>query len=173
MNHSIHLSPDELSRLIAQAAVLAEEQGYWSGPASAAEDASAHLVRFLGLLAGGDDDLNPHELAVLGEVFRAPTGEQPAEELLRQSVAQSVRTADDPDALMEFLTTTPAYLQAVVAMDRERGTHNTRQVVTALSGLALAVLAADGRAVPEDSIFTTHMGHLRGVLEGLGPDAED
>jgi len=174
MNHSIHLEPDELSRLIAQAALQAEEQGYWRGPGGAADDAAAHLIHFLGLLAGGDDDLNPHELAVFGQVFRAASGEQPADELLRSSVAGSVRTADDPDALHEFLTATPAYLQAVLAMDRERGTHNARQVVTALSGLALAVLAADGRAEPEeDSIFTTHISHLRGLVEELGGAEED
>ena len=168
MNHSIHLSPDELSRLIVQAAANAEEQGYWSAPRSAAEDAAAHLTRFLGLLAGGDDHLSPHELDIFGEVFRAASGEHPGDEALRSTIAESVRVADDPDALQDFLTAAPAYFQAVVAMDRERGTQNAHQVVTALSGLALAVLAADGRAEPEeDSIFTTHVGYLRGVVEEL------
>ena len=111
---------------------------------------------------------------MFGQVFRATSGEQPADDLLRSSIAGSVRTADDPDALHDFLTATPAYLQAVLAMDRERGTHNTRQVVTALSGLALAVLAAAVRAEPEeDSIFTTHIGHLRELVEELGGAEED
>lgn len=174
MNHSIHLSPGEMSRLVVQAAVTASEQGYWLGSRSAADDAAAHLAHFLGLLAGGDDDLSRSELAVFGEVIGAVLGARPGDDALRRSIEQSVRTADDPDALHDFLTATPAYLEAVVAMDRERGTHNARQVVTALSGLALAVLAADGRAeAEEDSIFTTHLGHLRRVVDALGPEEED
>ena len=174
MSHSIHLSPDELSRLVVEAAVTADEQGYWSAPRPAAEDAVHHLTHFLGLLAGGDDDLSPPELEIFGEVFRAASGEHPSEDALRRTVAESVRLADDPDALQDFLIATPAYLDAIVEMDRERGTHNARQVVTALSGLALAMLAADGRAVPEeDSIFTTHLGHLRSRVASLGVDPED
>ena len=174
MTHSIHLSPDELSRLVVQAAVTADEQGYWSAPRSAADDAVYHLTHFLGLLAGGDDDLSPAELEIFGEVFRAASGKHPSEDALRRTVAESVRVADDPDALHDFLTATPAYLEAVVAMDRERGTHNARQVVTALSGLAVAMLAADGRAeAEEDSIYTTHLGHLRSLVASLGVDPED
>jgi predicted RNA-binding Zn ribbon-like protein len=102
-------------------------------------------------------------------VFCAATGAHPTDEVLRAAVAESVRLADDPDALNDYLTATPAYLRAVLAMDRERGTQNTNQVVTALSGLALAMLAADGRAEPEeDSVFTTHIGHLRGLIEHTG-----
>ncbi|HEY0152987.1 MAG TPA: hypothetical protein VGB92_13375 [Longimicrobium sp.] len=173
MTHSINLSPDELSRLVVEAAVNADEQGYWSGPGTAAENAVAHLTRFLGVLAGGDDDLNEHELELFGEVFRAATGEHPSDDVLRRSVAESVQLADDPDALHDYLMATPAYLESVLAMDRERGTQNTRQVVTALSGLALAMLAADGRAEPEeDSVFTTHLGHLRARMEALGGDPE-
>lgn len=168
MSHSIHLSPDELSRLVVEAALTAQEQGYWSGPTTAAEDAVAHLTRYLGILAGGDDDLNAHEIELFSEVFRATSGAVPTEDVLREVVTDSLRLTEDPDALNDFLLATPAYLQAVLAMDRERGTTNAFQVVTSLSGLALAMLAADGRAEPEeDSLFTTHIGHLRGVVEQL------
>jgi hypothetical protein len=173
MNHSIQLLPDELSRLVVEAALNADEQGYWSGARSAAEDAVAHLTQFLGLLAGGDDDLNDAETELLGEVFCAATGAHPSDEVLRAAVAESVRLADDPDALNDYLTATPAYLEAVAAMDRERGTQNTNQVVTALSGLALAMLAADGRAEPEeDSVFTTHIGHLRALIPHRDTEAQ-
>ena len=58
-------------------------------------------------------------------------------------------------------------------MDRERGTRNAGQVVTALSGLGVAMLTADGReAEEEDSIFTTHLNHLRGELDVHGVGAE-
>jgi hypothetical protein len=172
MNRSIHLSPDALARLVIQAATNAQEQGYWRGPGTAAHDAVEHLSRFLGLLAGGDDDLNPREISVLGEVFRAARGETPGDAELRASIAGSVALADDPDALQDFLLATPPYVEAIAAMDRERGTHNTHQVVTSLSGLALAMLSADGRAAPEeDSAFTTHLNHLRGVAQGLGGEA--
>jgi hypothetical protein len=86
----------------------------------------------------------------------------------------SVEMASDPDALYAFLQETPDFLRAVVAMDRERGTRNADQVVTALSGLALAMLAADGReAEEEDSIVTTHLNHLRGMLVTEGVDAAE
>ncbi len=173
MNHTIRLSPDELSRLVVQAAVNADEQGYWAAPGSAAENAVAHLTRFLGVLAGGDDDLNTRELELFGQVFRAATGGHTSDDDLRRSVAESVRLADDPDALHDFLTATPAYIEAVAAMDRERGTQNTDQVVTALSGLGLSMLAADGRAEPEeDSIFTTHLEHLRRLVSHRGTEAQ-
>lgn len=169
MNHSIYLSPDELSRVVVQAAVNAHEQGFWTGPRPIAEDAVAHLVRFLGLLLAGDDDISPREMDVFADVFFAASGERPSHEELRAAVLDSVLLADDPDALQDFLVSTPDYLRAVMAMDRERGTRNADQVVTALSGLGLAVLAADGQAVvEEDAIFITHLNHLRGELDAQG-----
>lgn len=169
MNHSIYLSPDELSRLVVEAAVNADEQGFWNEPRPIAEDAVSHLVRFLGLLLAGDDDISPRELDVFADVFAAASGERPPHEELRASVLDSVLLADDPDALQDFLVSTPGYLRAVMAMDRERGTRNADQVVTALSGLGLAVLAADGQAVAEeDAIFITHLNHLRGELDAQG-----
>ena len=173
MNHSIHLSPDELSRLVVEAAVNAEQEGYWRGPGPIAEDAVRHLVRFLGLLLGGDDDVDLKEMDVFADVFSAVSGTPPSAEDLRRAVDEAVEIADDPEAVNEFLTTTPGYLRAVVAMDQERGTRNANQVVTALSGLGLAVLAADGRAeVEEDAVFITHLEHLRRELESLGLSAD-
>jgi hypothetical protein len=173
-NRSIHLEPDELSRLVVEAALNADEQGYWKQPRPIAEDAVKHLVAFLGLLLGGDDDVDATELNVLGEVFAAATGAHPSEAELRAAVNESVTVADDPDAVNAFLCTTPPFLAAVMAMDQERGTRNADQVVTALSGLALAVLAADGRAeVEEDAVFTTHLEHLRRELSTRGISVKD
>jgi hypothetical protein len=46
--------------------------------------------------------------------------------------------------------------------------------VTALGGLGLAVLAADGQAAEEeDSIFTTHLNHLRGELDASGVASDE
>lgn len=169
MNHRIDLSPDELSRLVVEAAVNAAEQGFWHGEHAIADDAVGHLVRFLGLLLAGDDDVNPREMDVFADVFASASGARPPHESLREMVMESVEIATDPDALQHFLTTTPPYLHAVIEMDRARGTRNADQVVTALGGLALAVLAADGQeAVEEHSIFTTHLNHLRGDLDAHG-----
>lgn len=174
-NRSIHLQPDELSRLVVEAAVNADEQGYWRrGGTPIGENAVRHLVGFLGLLLGGDDDVDAKELSVLGEVFAAASGAHPSDDELRQAVRESVAIADDPDEVNAFLTTTPDYLLAVMAMDAERGTRNADQVVTALSGLALAVLAADGRAeIEEDAVFTTHLEHLRRDLSERGLSVSD
>ena len=173
MNHSIHLSPDELSRLVVEAAVNAQEEGFWSGDGAIADDAVRHLVRWLGLLLAGDDDISPHELDVFSDVFSAAHGQRPPVEELREAAMQAVEIASDPDALHEFLSATPPYLRAVMAMDQARGTRNADQVVTALSGLGLAVLAADGRAEPEeDAVFLTHLNHLRGELDALGISPE-
>jgi hypothetical protein len=115
----------------------------------------------------GDGQVHVHEIDVFAAVWQTATGTTPGDDEMMTSVRESVRLMDDPDALQDYLTATPAYLQAVLAMDRERGTRNAEQVVTALGGLGLAVLAADGRAEPEeDSVFTTHLGHLRGELPG-------
>ncbi|HEX2205731.1 MAG TPA: hypothetical protein VHG91_20630 [Longimicrobium sp.] len=173
MNHRIDLSPDELSRLVVEAAVNAAEQGFWPAAHPIADDAVTHLVRFLGLLVAGDDDINRREMDVFADVFAAARGERPAHEGLREMVMESVEIATDPDALQHFLVSTPDYLRAVIEMDRARGTRNADQVVTALGGLALAVLAADGQeAVEEHSIFTTHLNHLRGELDTHGVAAE-
>ncbi|HYH78471.1 MAG TPA: hypothetical protein VEX86_01695 [Longimicrobium sp.] len=174
MNHSIHLRPDELAKLVVQAASNAEQQGYWTGADAINRDAARHLVTFLGLLLGGDDDVDEHELKIFQQVWTAATGGTPTEDELRGSVTHSVNLADDPDALQEYLLATPPYLQAVLAMDRERGTRNAEQVVTSLSGLAIAVLAADGKAAAEeDAVFTTHLNHLRDELAQLGRAGQD
>jgi hypothetical protein len=166
MNRSIHLQPDELSRLVVQAAANAQSEGFWNGAGTAAQDAARHLVTFLGLLAGGDDDVDEREMNLFAQVHAAATGEHLAHDELLASVRDSVRIADDPERVEAFLTTTPSFLRAVIAMDRSRGTRNAEQVVTAMSGLALALLAADGRAeVEEDAVFTTHLGHLRREIE--------
>ncbi|HEX6746809.1 MAG TPA: hypothetical protein VF092_05885 [Longimicrobium sp.] len=174
MGHSIHLQPDELSRLVVQAAANAQDEGFWSGAGSAADDAAQHLTRYLGLMVGGDNDVSPHELRIFWQICTAATGREASDEELLASVGEAVRVADDPDAVEEFLLTTPPFLRAVMAMDQARGTRNAEQVVTALSGLALAMLAADGKAeVEEDAVFTTHLTHLRNELQKLGLVAED
>ena len=166
MRYDIDVSPDELSRLVVQAAVQAQEQGYWTGEGPIAEDAVRHLVRFLGLLLAGDDDINRRELSVFSQALRGANGDEASHDELRAAAMETMELASDPDALHAFLGETPAYLHAVVRMDRERGTRNASQVVTALGGLGIAVLTADGReAEEEDSIFTTHMNHLRAELD--------
>lgn len=173
MSHSIHLQPAELSRIVTQAAANAEQEGFWSGEGSAADDASRHLTRYLGLMLGGDNDVNEHELVIFREVCAACTGTEPSDEELMGSVKEGVAIADDPERVEDFLLTTPAFLESVIAMDRARGTHNAEQVVTALGGLALAMLAADGKAeIEEDAVFTTHLDHLRKELQDEGLSRE-
>ncbi|HET7231281.1 MAG TPA: hypothetical protein VFJ16_14830 [Longimicrobium sp.] len=174
MSHSIHLQPDELSRLVVQAATNAQNEGFWTGSGGAAEDAARHLTRYLGLLLGGDNDVSPHEMRIFREVCDAATGRSLGDDELAQSVTDAVAIADDPDAVEDFLLTTPPFLRAVIEMDRARGTRNAEQVVTALSGLALAMLAADGKAeLEEDAVFTTHLNHLRGELARDGLAGKD
>ena len=167
----IRLPPDELARLVVDAATTADREGFWSGAGTAARDALQHLSRFLGLLLAGDDELHAAELELFGRVFEAVSGDRPSEQVLRATAMSSVEMASDPDALYAFLQETPEYLRALVAMDRERGTRNAEQAVTALGGLALGMLTADGReAAEEDSILTAHLNHLRGVLQSEGVD---
>ena len=174
MGHSIHLQPDELSRLVVQAAANAQNEGFWSGDGSAADDAARHLTRYLGLMVGGDNDVSPHEMRIFQQVCAAATGQESTDDELMASVRDAVRIADDPEAVEDFLLATPPFLRAVIAMDRARGTHNAEQVVTALSGLALAMLAADGKAeVEEDAVFTTHLNHLRDELRANGLSTAD
>ncbi|WP_420126755.1 hypothetical protein [Longimicrobium sp.] len=169
MNYDINVAPDELARLVVQAAENAAAQGYWTGAAPIAQDALHHLTRFLGLLLAGDDDINRRELTVYSQALRGASGVDASHEDLRAAAMETMEMANDPDALHAFLGETPRYLRAIVAMDRERGTRNAGQVVTALSGLGVAMLTADGReAEEEDSIFTTHLNHLRGELDVHG-----
>jgi hypothetical protein len=173
MNYDINVAPDELARLVVQAAENAAAQGYWTGTAPITQDAVQHLTRFLGLLLAGDDDINRRELTVYSQALRGASGVDASHEELRAAAMETMEMANDPDALHAFLGQTPAYLRAIVTMDRERGTRNAGQVVTALSGLGVAMLTADGReAEEEDSIFTTHLNHLRGELDVHGVTAE-
>lgn len=172
MSYNIELPPDELARLVVQAAVNAGEEGYWHGDGPIRDDAVRHLVHFLGLLLAGDDDVNAREMDVFTRVVNAVSPTESSHDELRAGAMESVELANDPDALHAFLGDTPAYLRAIVEMDRERGTRNADQVVTALGGLGLAILAADGKAAEEeDSIFTTHLNHLRGELDANGVTA--
>jgi hypothetical protein len=173
MNYDINVAPDELARLVVQAATNAEAQGYWTGTGPIADDTVQHLTRFLGLLLAGDDDINRRELTVYSHALRGASGVETSHDDLRAAAMETMGMANDPDALHAFLGETPEYLRAIVAMDRERGTRNAGQVVTALSGLGVAMLSADGReAEEEDSIFTTHLNHLRGELDAHGVGAE-
>jgi hypothetical protein len=174
MTDTIRLPPDDLARLVVAAATAAEREGFWTGGTPASHATLQYLARYLGLLLAGDDELHPAELTLFGRVFEAVSGDLPTDAVLRATAMSSVEMASDPDALYAFLQETPDFLRAVVAMDRERGTRNADQVVTALSGLALAMLAADGReAEEEDSIVTTHLNHLRGMLVTEGVDAAE
>jgi hypothetical protein len=174
MNRSIHLAPVELTNLVIQAARNAESEGFWKGDITAGEDAARHLVRLLGLLLGGDNDVNLNEIALLGEVFQAATGTEASNEQLLESVKESVALADDPEAVNQFLCATPPFMQAVLDMDRARGTRNAEQVVAAMSGLTLGMLAADGKSeIEEVAVFTTHLGHLRGEVAKLGQPSAD
>lgn len=173
MSYNIQLPADELARLVVQAAENAQEQGFWTGPGQIRDDAVRHLVHFLGLLLAGDDDVNAREMEVFTRVVNAVSDAESSHDELRAGAMESVELTSDPDALHAFLGETPAYLRAIVAMDRERGTRNADQVVTSLSGLGLAILAADGHAAEEeDSIFTTHLNHLRGELDASGVAAD-
>jgi hypothetical protein len=172
MSYNIQLPPDELARLVVQAAVNADAEGYWHGEGSIRDDAVRHLVHFLGLLLAGDDDVNAREMDIFTLVVNAVSPTESSHDDLLAGAMESVEITSDPDALHAFLGETPAYLRAVVEMDRERGTRNADQVVTALGGLGLAILAADGQAAEEeDSIFTTHLNHLRGELDASGVTA--
>jgi hypothetical protein len=169
MSYNIQLPPDELARLVVQAAANAQAQGYWTGEDDARHDAVQHLVHFLGLLLAGDDDVNAREMDVYTRVINAVSDAESSHDELREGAMESVEITSDPDALHAFLGSTPAYIHAIVEMDRALGTRNADQVVTALGGLGLAVLAADGKAAEEeDSIFTTHLNHLRGELDAAG-----
>jgi hypothetical protein len=174
MTFSPRLPPHDLARLVIDAAEQAGAEGYWTGAHPIHDDAVRHMVRFLGLLLAGDDDLAASEIEVYGRVFEAVSGHRPGVDELRAAAMESVELASDPDGLHAFLMETPAYLASVLEMDRERGTRNGDQVVTALSGLGLAILTADGHATPEeDSIITTHLNHLRGELDRLGVTATE
>lgn len=173
MNYDIDVAPDELARLVVQAAANAEQQGYWEGSGPITANALRHLTRFLGLLLAGDDDINRREINVFSQALRGASGVETSHDDLRAAAMETMEMANDPDALHAFLGETPSYLRAIVAMDRERGTRNAGQVVTALGGLGVAMLTADGRdAEEEDSIFTTHMNHLRGELDAHGVATE-
>ena len=74
MNYDINVAPDELARLVVQAATNAEAQGYWTGTGPIADDAVQHLTRFLGLLLAGDDDINRRELTVYSQALRGASG---------------------------------------------------------------------------------------------------
>src|SRR5688500_2128704 len=149
MNYDINVAPDELARLVVQAAENAQANGYWYGTGPIAQDAVQPLTRFLGLLLAGDDDINRREPTVCSQVLRGATGTETSHEGLRAAAMETMEMANDPGALHAFLGETPEYLRAVVAMDRERGTRNAGQVVTALSGLGVAMLTADGREAEE------------------------
>lgn len=167
MTDPIDVSADTLARRVVQAASTAQAEGFWNAPGSASEDAVRHLVRFLGLLVAGDDHIHTREMDVFGRVFASATGDEVSDNVLRASAMSSVEMASDPDALHAFLGETPAYVRAVLEMDRARGTHHADEVIAALGALAVAVLAADGReTLEENSIFTTHLNHLRGELDG-------
>lgn len=174
MTADLNLSPFTLFRSIVDAATLADQKGYWPDENPIAEGAAEHMLRFLSLLCAGDGEINARELDVFDALFAA-SGERQPPEYLRELVGSTADAiGSDPDELNDFLTDTPAYLEAVMDMDRSEGTRAASRIVASLSGLALTVLAADGREeMEEHAIFTTHIGHLRRELDEAGLNADD
>jgi hypothetical protein len=174
MTAELNLSPYTLFRSIVEAATLADQKGYWPDEQPIGESAADHMLRFLSLLCASDGDINAKELDVFDALFAA-AGERQPQDYLRELVASTADAiGEDPDELSDFLTETPAYLEAIMDMDRAEGTRAASRAVAALSGLALTILAADGREeVEEHAIFTTHIGHLRRELDEAGLNAED
>jgi len=174
MTADLNLSPYTLFRSIVEAAQLADQKGYWPDEQPIGESAAEHMLRFLSLLTAGDGEINPRELDVFDALFAA-AGERQPHDYLRELVSSTAEAiGDDPDELNDFLTETPAYLEAIMDMDRAEGTRAASRTVASLSGLALTILAADGREeVEEHVIFTTHIGHLRRELDEAGLNAED
>lgn len=175
MTAELNLPPFSLFRTIVETAMLADQKGFWPDEQPIAESTTEHLLRFLSLLCAGDGEIHARELDIFDDLFFAATGERQPREYLRDMVASSMESlSEDPDVLNDFLTEMPAYLEAVVDMDRAEGTRQAARVLASLSGLALTVLAADGRdEVEENAIFTTHFGFLRREMARAGVSAED
>jgi hypothetical protein len=162
-------TPAELSTQILRAAATADTVGFWSGNGSITADATTHIVRFLGMILAGDQELHPKELNLYGRIMQAVLGERPTHDDLQVAALEGLDAATDPDALEAFIHSTPAYLEALIEMDRVHGTREARRVVEALGVLGYAVLEADGRATTEEGhIFRGHINHLRGLLERDG-----
>lgn len=169
MTPSSNPTPSDLSTLILRAAATADTVGFWPGPGSITTDATTHIVRFLGLILAGDQDLHPRELNLYGRVIQATLGERPTHDDLQVAALEGLDRATDPAALERFITTTPGYLAALIEMDRTHQTREARRVVEALGALGYAVLEADGRATPEEGkILRGHVNHLRDALERAG-----
>jgi hypothetical protein len=158
-------SPSELSTRILRAAATADTVGFWAGPGSVAADATTHIVRFLGLILASDQELHPRELNLYGRVMEAMLGERPTHDDLQLAAVEGLDAATDPQALDAFIHSTPAYLRALIEMDRTHRTREALGVVRALGALGYAVLEADGRATSEEGhVFRGHINHLREVL---------
>jgi hypothetical protein len=166
---SVNESPADLSTLILRAAATADTVGFWAGPGSITADASNHIVRFLGLILAGDQDLHPKELNLYGRVMQAVMGERPSHDDLQVAAMEGLDVATEPAALEAFIHSTPRYLGALIEMDAAHQTREARRVVEALGALGYAVLEADGRATTEEGhIFRGHINHLRGELSQGG-----
>jgi hypothetical protein len=169
MTPSSNSSPAELSTLILRAADTADAVGFWKGRDSIAANATTHVVRFLGLILAGDQDIHPKELNLYGRVIQAVLGERPTHDDLQVAALEGLDAATDPAALDAFIQSTPAYLNALIQMDRAKQTREARRVVDALGALGYAVLEADGRATMEEGrIFRGHINYLREQLGASG-----
>ena len=162
-------APADLSTLILRAAATADTVGFWPGPGSVAADATTHIVRFLGLILAGDQDLHPRELNLYGRVIQATLGERPTHDDLQVAAMEALDQATDPEGLDAFIRSTPAYLRSLIEMDRAHRTREARRVVEALGALGYAILEADDRAAAEEGyILRGHINHLRGELATAG-----
>lgn len=169
MTNGIPQLPAELSTLILRAAATADAVGFWEGRGPIETDATTHIVRFLGLILAGDQDVHPRELNLYGRVMQAVLGERPSHDDLQLAALEGLDAATTPAARDAFIRSTPAYLQALVAMDRRHGTREARRVVDALGALGYALLEADDRVTAEEGdILRGHINHLREVLDGEG-----
>lgn len=150
--------PRAALRLVLRAAALGQKAGHWHGADDVRHDVMDHVLALAALLAHAGGGVSETDLETIGALVAEASGRDPSPEHVRRVVEEQLARYRDP---ADFLAVAPWYLDAILDLDRERGSDLAVSVIGAVQVIGLGVIAADGRhGVRETSLLTQHLAEL-------------
>lgn len=158
-------APREIGSTLETAAVVIEKNGYWHSSTGIVKDVTRHVVGLLSILAKADRRVSASELEVLSGLVGGAMNHRDLEMIVD---AEAAKTSVD-----EFLSTTPEYVRAAVAHDKEKGTNIAAIVLVCVAGIGRKMIAADSHiSEKEVALLARHLVHLRAFIETRGVSAD-
>lgn len=163
----------DLVNLLAGMADFIASKGYWQRTEPIAKSVVTHVLGLLSVLARADGRVDKYELDVLGDLLREILGEDEDHRHLKDRGYLRGFEKFQFEQARGLILSTPDYICAIVAYDKDNGTTLSAAVLLVLGEIGRRMITAD-RYVGEDEVatLTKHIAHLRWYIESQGVSAD-